>query len=67
MFLSVSIIFDNVKPSGSNMFLMKESYFSITKSKNAVIFSLGKLEAAVARQKPHMTQFPNSQFLGFAF
>ena len=56
-FSSVSIFFDNVKSSGSNMLLMKEYSFSITKSRNVVIFSLWKLEAAVGRGKPQMPQF----------
>ena len=64
-FSSVSIFFDNVKSTGPNIFLMKEYFFSITKSRNVVIFALGKLEAAMGRQKSYMTQFVDSQLIGF--
>ena len=33
--------------------------------KNVVIFSLGKFEAAVGRQKPQITQFASFQSMGF--
>ena len=44
---------------------MKECSFSITKSRNVVIPSLLKLETAAGRRKPHMTQFVDSQLIGF--
>ena len=59
--------FDNFSSFTSKMFPIKACSVAITKSKYVVLFSLGKFEAVVGKQKLQMTHFVSFKSIGFCF